>query len=100
MNDDNKAAVPLHEVTKPEPTDVERLLATGERLLRGQQERLITEESKYQEARTRIVNDYRMRMERLGLEAEEALLAMDRQHEARMSSIRKLVEKLNAMRGA
>ena len=84
----------------PASTEIERLLATGERLLRSQQERLLNEESKYQTMRIEIMDSYRVQLERIRQEAEDRLRVLDSEHNVRMSGIRNLIGKLKAMREA
>lgn len=81
-------------------TEIDRLLATGERLLKSQQERMLAEESTYQHRRIQLADRFRVQMERLRQDAEDQLRTFNSEHEAKMARMRNLVAKLKALREA
>lgn len=97
---DAMRAAEATDITPAPGTEVERLLATGLRLLKAQQERLINEETNYQQRRLQVTERYRVSLEKISLEAQESLRSLDLDHRAKMAGIRELVAKLKAMREA
>ena len=87
-------------ITPVAGTEIDRLLATGERLLKSQQERMLTEESDYQRRRVAMADQFRVHMERLRQDAEDQLRTLDSEHEAKMARMRNLIAKLKALREA
>lgn len=81
-------------------SEVERLLVTSDRLLKSQQERLVTEEASYETRRTEVMNDYNSKVAKLDHETKEALYQMHVEHEAKIADIKRLVTKLTALREA
>ena len=84
----------------PAGSDVERLIHTGDRLLRVQQGRLVTARADYERRRTERVSYYRGEMQRLADEAEHELLLMQREWQETGRQIDALIGKLKAMRAA
>lgn len=81
-------------------TDVDRLLATGERLLRQQEDALLKLLSTYEQAQQVIGDQYRTRVAAAVRERDEQLRILAEQHETRVVTINRVIEKLTAMRDA
>lgn len=79
--------------------DAERLISTGEHLLRTQQARLMTARGDYERKRTDRMNFYRGEMQRLADEAEAELLVIDRNWSQECAKIEQIIGKLKALRG-
>lgn len=82
------------------PSELERFLASGERLLETLRQRMLASESRYELERVRVADGFRVRMRNLEHEAAEALRALDRRHAAKAAADRKLLDVLTGMRGA
>ena len=105
-----RAALPARDVpwTAPAPAvatslvtaDIERLLATGDKLLKNQQERIVNEEAQFETTRTQIMNDYNAKAAKLDHDTKEALFQLATNHEQTLAGIKRLIAKLNAMREA
>lgn len=81
-------------------SEVERLLATGDRLLKNQQERVVQETAAYETTRTQLMNDYNAKVAKLDHDTQEALYQLHVEHEAKIADIKRLIAKLTAMREA
>lgn len=81
-------------------TEIERLLATSERLLKNQQRRLVSEQVGYETTRTAVLNDFKARSAQLEHDVKEELFLLQRDHEARLHEINRLIAKLTALREA
>ena len=87
-------------IAKTESTEIERLLATGERLLRHQKSRLVAEKAQYESARTGALNHYKEQISKIESDTADELLVLQREHEHRVHEIERLIAKLTAMREA
>jgi hypothetical protein len=88
------------QVSPPAGDEVEKLISTGDRVLRAQQARLSTERASYEQRRLERLNFYRTEMQRLADEAEHELLLIDREWAERRSKLDTVIGKLKAMRAA
>lgn len=84
----------------PAASEVERLITTGDRLLRVQQARLADGWVDYERTRTERLSWYRTEMRRLADEAEHELLRLDQNWTAERGRIEAMIAKLKAMRAA
>jgi len=87
---------------KPVPTDVsdfDKLLATGERLLRHKQEQLSRAEGDYQRQRVELIERYRAMVERTKREAEEQVRLLDQAHVNNVALIERTITALKGLRG-
>lgn len=81
-----------------EVSDFDKLLATGEKLLRYQQERAIQAESEYQKDRTAIIDGCRVKMDRLKQQTEDELRILDAGHRHRMLQFERTIKALKGLR--
>ena len=81
-------------------SDIERLMNTGERLLREQQDKLVGEKASYEEARTNLVNAYAAATAKLDRDTADAAHRLLLEHNARVNEIERLIAKLKALREA
>jgi len=81
-------------------SEVERLLQTGDRLLKNQQDRLVREEADYETTRTHIMNEYNSKVAALDQATKETLYQLHVEHEQKIADIKRLIVKLTAMREA
>jgi hypothetical protein len=84
----------------PVPSDMEKLMATGERLLKSKIDEHLREVSAYEMQRLELIDSYRVRIERLRIEAEDQLRTLAKTHADKMNAIEHLIGKLKAMREA
>jgi len=84
----------------PPRSDVDALLATAEKMLRQQREKLLDTETQHGAHRQRIVDGYRVEMEKLRSRAEDELRDLDAAHAARVTGLQTVIGKLTALRGA
>jgi hypothetical protein len=88
------------QASPPVGSEVERLIATGDRLLRVQQARLAQGYADHEKQRTERQNWYRTEMRRLTDEAEHELLMLDKAWDDQRRPIEAMIAKLKAMRAA
>jgi hypothetical protein len=81
-------------------TDIERLMNTGERLLREQQDRLVGEKANYEEGRVNMLNAYAASLAKLERQTADALHRLQQDHQGRTAEIERLIVKLKALREA
>jgi hypothetical protein len=81
-------------------TDMDKLMATGNRLLRQKIEERIKAVSEYERQRAELVDRYRVQIERTRMEAEDQLRLLEQAHAANMGTIEALIDKLKLLRGA
>lgn len=81
-------------------TEVERLLATSERLLRVQQQKVVQEKANYETTRTALLNEFKSKVAEFEHDTKEALFLLQQEHEARVHAIERLIAKLTALREA
>ena len=81
-------------------TEVDMLLATGERLLRTQRDRLVAEKATYEMARTNLLNAYQANLAKLHQDTADAATALHAEHERKVNEIERLIAKLTAMQEA
>jgi len=94
------------ELAKPlsarrEPTqvlDYDKLMDIGARLLKQKTDEHLSATSSYEVQRAELFDSYRVRMERLKMEAEEQLRSLDQLHAEKMSALEKLINKLKTLR--
>jgi translation initiation factor IF-2 len=88
---------------EPRPTqqvlDMDRILAAGNRLLSTKTAELSREISSYQLQRIEITDSYRVRIESLKTEAEEQLRVLDQEHQNKIDSLEKIINRLRLLRG-
>lgn len=84
----------------PTSSDVERLITTGDKLLRAQQAQMSAERASYERRRTERLSFYRMEMQRIADEAEHELLMLDRAWSETQRKMQLVIGKLKAMRAA
>ena len=104
-SDEERQAVPLRAMPAIKPSlnevsDFDRLIATGEKLLRYQQARVSAAESEYQKARTALVDDCRVKIDKLRIQTEEELRQLDISHGQRMEQLERTITALKGLRGA
>lgn len=80
-------------------TDFDRLITAGEKLLHHQQQKAIRAQSDYQKTRTRILDDYRVQMDRQRIQAEEDLRQLDNEHKQIMAQYERTIMALKGLRG-
>jgi len=97
---DTVAEAQAVQAAPPERTEVEKLLAVADRVLRSQQARMVDAQAAYEQQRIERSNYYRGEMQRLADEAEHELLTIDIQWHATRVQIASIIDKLKAMRGA
>ena len=90
----------IAEIQQRPADEMTRLLATGNRLLRVQQHRLVTAQADYEKARVERINHYRSEMQRLADDCEYELHSLAIQHDEMLGQINSMIAKLKAMRGA
>lgn len=93
-------AMELPQGAPPESSDVEKLIATGNRMLRVQQGRLTTARANHERMRTDRINWYRGEMQRIADDAEHELLMLDHAWAETERKMLIVIGKLKAMRGA
>ena len=81
-------------------TDIERLMNTGERLLREQQNKLVGERANYEEGRVNMLNAYAANLAKLERDTADALHQLQQDHQGRVADIERLIAKLKALREA
>jgi len=91
---------PAPQGSPPASSEVERLIATGDRLLRVQQARLSAAYADYEQRKTERMNWYRSEMRRLVDEADHEMLLLDRAWDGDRGRIEALIAKLKALRAA
>ena len=79
-------------------TEMTKLLETGGRLLRQKLDEHIAAVSAYERKRVELLDSYRVRMERLKIDGEYELRALDDAHYDNIAAIEKLIGKLKALR--
>ena len=79
--------------------DAERLISTGDRLLRNQQTRLITARTDYERKRSARMSYYRGEMQKVADAAEHELNGIDRAWESERQHIEMMIRKLKALGG-
>jgi hypothetical protein len=84
----------------PASSEVDRLIQTGDRILRVQQARLAQGWTDHEKTRTERQNWYRSEMRRLVDEAEHELILLDKAWDAARRPIEAVIAKLKAMRAA
>ena len=87
-------------VPKRQVTDIEKLMNTGERLLREQQDKLVGEKATYEEARTSLVNAYAAATAKLDRDTADRAHRLLLEHNDRVAEIERLIAKLKALREA
>jgi hypothetical protein len=103
MTDEEKidnALKDINVVSATRGTEVDMLLATGERLLRNQQDRLVGEKASYEAERTNMLNAYAANLAKLERDTADRLHQLQQEHQHRVSGIERLITKLKAMREA
>jgi len=98
MTDMDKS--PSLQVRRSEVSDIERLMNTGERLLREQQDKLVGEKANYEEARTSLVNAYAAAQAKLDRDTADRAHRLLLEHNDRVAEIERLIAKLKALREA
>jgi len=98
------------ELSKPTPIrregtgtqvlDFEKLMSIGERLLKQKMDEHMKEVSVYELQRIELIDSYRVRMERLKIEAEEQLRSLEQLHNTKLEALEKLINKLRTLREA
>lgn len=78
--------------------ELERFLASSQRLYDQQREKILALESDHEKARAALIDRYRVRLRNLEHEAEEALRECDDAYERTMADQRRMFKKLAAMR--
>jgi hypothetical protein len=97
------ASAESHAATQASPpasSEVDRLIATGDRMLRVQQARLADGWTAHEKMKTERQTWYRAEMRRLVDEAEHELLMLDKAWDAARKPIETVIAKLKAMRAA
>lgn len=97
-NGNEAAPSDARRVTSP-VNDMQRLMATGARLLREKVDEHIAATSAYQRTRTELTDHYRVQMERLRMEADDRLRQLDAEHASNIRSLEDLIDKLKILRG-
>jgi hypothetical protein len=78
--------------------DYDKLMAIGERLLKQKLDEHMAATTNYERARVELVDSYRVRMERLKLEAEDQLRTLEETHFRTLENLEKLIGKLKTLR--
>src|SRR5262245_58867252 len=86
--------------TSTEITDVNRLVATCERLLRDREDAKLKEQSAYEAAQLAITDQFRSRAAAAMRERDDAMRALDKAHDTKMADIEHAITKLKAVRDA
>lgn len=97
----NEVAESLTAMQLPSNTsDMERLLSTGERLLRRQQDKLVAVKANYEAERTSVINTYAEGLANLERNTADKLHQLLQERDASVSEIERLITKLKALREA
>lgn len=80
-------------------SELERFMASAERLLEVQRRRMLSIESRYELDRVRLIDGYRVQMRNLEHAAREAVRNLDLAHERTAAEARKILDALTGMRG-
>jgi len=80
--------------------DFDKLMSIGERLLKQKMDEHMKEVSVYELQRIELIDSYRVRMERLKIEAEEQLRSLEQLHNTKLEALEKLINKLRTLREA
>ena len=80
--------------------DMDKLMAAGIKLLKQKMDDQIQLVSSYEHRRIEIVDSYRIRIERLKVEAEDQLREMEERHVEELKTLEKMISKLKALREA
>ena len=80
--------------------DYDKLLDIGSRLLKQKMDEHMSTVSAYELQRIELIDSYRVRMERLKIEADDQLRNLDQTHQAKLESLEKLIHKLKTLREA
>lgn len=83
-----------------QPTDMDKLMSTGARLLKSKMDEHLALTSSYERQRIELVDSYRVRIERLRIEAEDQLRSLESAHALQIQAIERLITKLKALREA
>jgi hypothetical protein len=78
--------------------DVQKLMEIGGRMLKQKMDEHMSAVSAYELQRTELIDSYRVRMERLKIEADEQLYSLEQTHRAKLESMEKLINKLRTLR--
>jgi hypothetical protein len=81
-------------------SDMDKLMATGNRLLREKLDEHLAATSAYERARGEMSDGYRVQMERLRMEADDKLRQLDQEHRVNIGKIEALIAKLKILREA
>ena len=81
-------------------SDMDKLMATGARLLREKINEHIAAVSAHEKARIELADSFRVQMERLRIDAEDRLRLLDAEHAKNIGAIEALIDKLKILRGA
>ena len=87
------------EIAAPRPSDMDRLMSTGARLLKSKTDEHLALTSAYERQRIELVDSYRVRIERLRIEAEEQLRALELGHAEKIGAVEALIATLKRLRG-
>jgi len=89
------APVPMRQAS-----DMDKLMATGTRLLREKTNEHLELVSSYERQRIELVDSYRVRIERLRIEAEDQLRNLETIHTEKLGALERLITKLKVLREA
>jgi hypothetical protein len=100
INAEPPQSLPRLKPTLNDASDFDRLLATGERLLRHQQDKLVGEKALYEEARTSLVNGYAAAQAKLERDTADAAHRLLLEHNAKVAQIERTITALKGLRGS
>jgi hypothetical protein len=103
MSEPNNLAKSMEAAAGPrvvtESSDFDRLMASGAKLLKSKIDEHLKVVSAYEARRVELIDSYRVRIERLRIEAEEQLRELEQAHAARIAGIERTITALKGLRG-
>jgi hypothetical protein len=80
--------------------DIHKLMEIGGRMLKQKMDEHMHAISAYELQRIELIDSYRVRMERLKIEAEDQLRVLEENHTHKLEGLEKLISKLRTLREA